>query len=452
MRTATLEAHVYSCKMSEAGGHELDSEQVKKAVQALLAYQKKKEDGNVLLLNEHDRISLMLTVWRIPSREQTIRIPLPHAIRPEACDVCLFTRDEPNMTSEQTEKFYKKLLSQHGIKQISEVISLNRLKKEYKPYEAKRRLLASFDLFLSDDRIRRFLPSLLGKHFYKAKREPQSVNLKSKYLAALLNRFIQGTQLHINNKGCCYSIRVGHTDMKVDDIVENAVAVAKVLAEKLPMKWKSVKVLHLKTQTSVALPVFNSPLSNIHEINLLLKKNKKKKQRKSDKKAKSVSPGSGVTSDASATVQEESEASFAEINEPDDVEEEIPQLIPIQLPTKEEEEIKTISSSKKKTPKVQAKENTNVTKENVILTPKAAGQKRRVSTKKGDILETPTKQKKVQTPKRDRGQETKPEGDVIKKTPKAVSKPTIKLSKSAKKAPQTPKLKQKKKMKIPQSA
>ncbi|XP_041431367.1 ribosomal L1 domain containing 1 L homeolog isoform X2 [Xenopus laevis] len=399
---------------------------------------------------------MMLTVWRIPPREQAIRIPLPHAIRPEVCDVCLFTRDEPNMTSEQTEKFYKKLLAQHGIKQINEVIALKRLKKEYKPYEAKRRLLASFDLFLSDARIRRFLPSLLGKHFYKAKREPQSVNLKSNHLAAVLNRFVQGTQLHINNKGCCYSIRVGHTDMKVGDIVENAVAVAKVLAEKLPMKWKNVKILHLKTQTSVSLPIFNSSPANLHELNLSLKKTKNKKEKtnkekKANKKAKSKSPDSGVTSDA--TILDEGKSSSAEKSEPDDVEEKIPKLAPIQLPTKEEE-IKTIRTSKKRPSKVEAKEEIHeMTKKNVSSTPKAGGQKRKVSTKKEvDVLETPTKQKRLKTPKKNIGQVTKPEKDDIKKTPKAALKPIIKLSKSAKKAPQTPKLKPKKKMKVPQSA
>lgn len=36
-------------------------------------------------------------------------------------DICLFTRDEPKMTSEQTERFYKKLLEVKGVKNISEV-------------------------------------------------------------------------------------------------------------------------------------------------------------------------------------------------------------------------------------------------------------------------------------------------------------------------------------------
>ncbi|XP_066432311.1 ribosomal L1 domain-containing protein 1 isoform X2 [Eleutherodactylus coqui] len=274
--------------MAENVLHEVDCEQVKKAIKALLAHHKSKNTANSLLLNEHDRISLMLTVWKIPSQTKTIKIPLPHGIRPDTCDVCLFTRDEPNMSAEQTEKFYRKLLSKHGLKQITEVIPLKKMKKEYKPFEAKRRLLSSFDLFLADERIRRLLPSLIGKHFYKAKREPLSVKLKGKNLAAVLKRNIQGTLLHITNKGCCYDIRVGHTGMEVGDTAENVLAVAQNIAEKLPQKWKNVKVLHLKTQSSVALPIYTSSFNNLKELIL----NVTTKKTKSAKEGKPVTPAS----------------------------------------------------------------------------------------------------------------------------------------------------------------
>lgn len=48
--------------------------------------------------------------------------PLPHGIRKDNGEVCLFTRDEPNMTSEQTIRFYKKLLAERGVKQVTEVL------------------------------------------------------------------------------------------------------------------------------------------------------------------------------------------------------------------------------------------------------------------------------------------------------------------------------------------
>lgn len=50
---------------------------------------------------------------------------LPHGLRTESGDVCLFTRDEPRMTSEQTVRFYKKLLTERGVKNTIEVFHLS---------------------------------------------------------------------------------------------------------------------------------------------------------------------------------------------------------------------------------------------------------------------------------------------------------------------------------------
>uniref|UniRef100_A0A493TIR7 Ribosomal L1 domain containing 1 n=1 Tax=Anas platyrhynchos platyrhynchos TaxID=8840 RepID=A0A493TIR7_ANAPP len=235
--------------------------QVRKAVEALLAFSKSKAKGDELLLNESDCLHLLVTVWKIPRVE-----PLPHSIRTETAEICLFTKDEPNLSAEQTENLYKKLLTQNGITNVSQVISYKTLKKEYKPFEAKRRLLNRFDLFLSDDRIRRLLPSHIGKHFYERKKAPLCVNLKAKNLAKEFQKHIQGTTLPVTNKGCCYTARIGHTGMKADEIVDNIIAAAKVIDKKLPKNWKNVKVLHLKTLKSVALPIFTARISNLNEL------------------------------------------------------------------------------------------------------------------------------------------------------------------------------------------
>ena len=63
-----------------------------------------------------------------------------------------------------------------------QVISLRELKVEYKQFEAKLQLCNKFDLFLADDRIIRLLPQFLGKSFYKRKKIPLQINLKSKDL------------------------------------------------------------------------------------------------------------------------------------------------------------------------------------------------------------------------------------------------------------------------------
>lgn len=47
--------------------------------------------------------------------------PLPHAERRSSEEVCLFTRDEPQMTTEQTVRFYKKLMEERGVANVTEV-------------------------------------------------------------------------------------------------------------------------------------------------------------------------------------------------------------------------------------------------------------------------------------------------------------------------------------------
>ncbi|NXW30912.1 RL1D1 protein, partial [Phaetusa simplex] len=314
--------------------------QVKKAAEALLAFARSKAKRGALLLNESENVQLLVTVWKVPRVAQVIKIPLPHGIRPETAEVCLFTRDEPNLSAEQTENLYRKLLIQKGIKSVSQIISYKTLKKEYKLFEAKRRLLNRFDLFLSDDRIRRLLPSHLGKHFYERKKAPLSVNLKARDLAKELQKHIQGTTLPVTNKGCCYTARIGHTGMKADEIVDNIIAAAEVIAKKLPKNWKNVKILHLKTLKSVALPIFTANISNLDELDSQpslkkkeVKKEKKKKPKKSTKKLNSSRVTLTPEANAAAATKEfaikEKEVVVQEPGDHDD-DEEIPQLVPVQ--------------------------------------------------------------------------------------------------------------------------
>ncbi|XP_068555940.1 ribosomal L1 domain-containing protein 1 isoform X1 [Anas acuta] len=322
--------------------------QVRKAVEALLAFSKSKAKGDELLLNESDCLHLLVTVWKIPRVEQVIKIPLPHSIRTETAEICLFTKDEPNLSAEQTENLYKKLLTQNGITNVSQVISYKTLKKEYKPFEAKRRLLNRFDLFLSDDRIRRLLPSHIGKHFYERKKAPLCVNLKAKNLAKEFQKHIQGTTLPVTNKGCCYTARIGHTGMKADEIVDNIIAAAKVIDKKLPKNWKNVKVLHLKTLKSVALPIFTARISNLNELDRQpvvdrkegeKGKKKKKKKKKTKKTAKKVNSSQVAVKtenkDVAATQELVIKEKVEVVQEPDEHndEEEIPQLVPMQITT-----------------------------------------------------------------------------------------------------------------------
>ncbi|XP_062999058.1 ribosomal L1 domain-containing protein 1 [Elgaria multicarinata webbii] len=429
----------------------LDYAQIKKAAQALLAHNaEKQKSAEKLLLNEDQNVFMMITVWKIPPREQVIKITLPHGILPATSEVCLFTKDEPGLTAEQTENRYKKLLTQHGITNITEVISYKTLKTEYKPYEAKRRLLGRFSLFLSDDRVRRLLPSHLGKHFYKSKKAPLSVNLKAKDLTKEINKLTQGTILPVTNKGCCYTVRIGHTGLEAWKISQNVVAAAKVLAAKAPQVWKNVKILHLKTDKSVALPIFiwsNSQMVNVQEqtdadVKQDGQAQKKKGKNRAKKNASSKTKVTVSAGDvpASGTQKEEAVGASAVV-ELDEDDGEIPQLIPIETPPGSKSKKaakpspgKEIKAGARGSPILLGKRKTSPCPEGAVTQQATPGV--------GPSQQTPAplgRDKKSKIPKQE-----VPENQMVKTPgkpyPKLPATPKMgKAVRSAKKAPKTPK-------------
>uniref|UniRef100_A0A3Q3BIB4 Ribosomal L1 domain-containing protein 1 n=2 Tax=Kryptolebias marmoratus TaxID=37003 RepID=A0A3Q3BIB4_KRYMA len=309
--------------MAEKTEPKLDRAQVKKAVQALQAFLKSTTTGDSLFLDKTHQIKLLFTLWKIPKKAQTIRIPLPHGQRAETEEVCLFTKDEPKMTSEQSQRFYKKLLQERGVKNIPEIIPYKVLKTEYKPHEAKRRLLKNFDVFLSDDRVRRLLPSHLGKHFYEVKKAPLSVNLRSKHLARDIERLIQGTNLKVTNKGSCCMARIAHSGMTADEVTDNIEAAFETVLAKLRMKGPVLKVIHLKSETSVALPIYTSDLSHLSVLGAPRDKkaaDKKSKDKTTNQKKVGKTAEENIKPKKKKPKEEE--------------EEEIPQLVPIETPAK----------------------------------------------------------------------------------------------------------------------
>ncbi|XP_075420394.1 ribosomal L1 domain-containing protein 1 isoform X2 [Tenrec ecaudatus] len=415
----------------------------------------------------------MVVLWKIPKKELRVRLSLPHAIRSDLTEICLFTKDEPNLTPEKTEHFYRSLLNKHKIKAVSQIIPLRTLKTEYKPYEAKLRLLGSFDFFLTDARIRRLLPSILGKHFYLRKKMPACVNLLAKDLSREIKDCIGGTILNISKSGSCSTVRVGHTAMKLQHVVENVAAVAKGLSEKLPEKWESVKLLYLKTDRSVALPVFSSIVGTLSDGQRAplagqkkkdakkkqkeqLQKRKEKKQRKRERQratrksksapaqdnkgtakahdapVKSPGPRKGETPKA----KEERLRVKAQAKGERDSEDEIPLLVPLEDPPAQRE-LKQLQkgTTAKKSPKKSPGAGTPLGKKRkapqALETPKAAelgtparglGKKPRVGEEvRNERSSAPGKKDPRQTPR-------KPEPKFF-----ATS------SRSARKVPQTPK-------------
>lgn len=231
--------------------------QVKLGVAALLAHLKeksaepKKKDE---LFESEDVLWLLLGLKKVPQAEKKPRkIPIPHCFNTSA-DVCLITKEPAKAVKEKLQKL--------GITSVNKVISLTKLRKEYKTFTLKRQLLAAFDIFLCDDRIYHFVTKTLGKEFYKRKREPIPICLTYDDWKSEISKSIDCSMLRLGH-GPCSAVKVGSiSNQSEKQLAENAIHLMKVIGRRIPGSWKNVKCFHLKSSTSVALPVYqSSPLS-----------------------------------------------------------------------------------------------------------------------------------------------------------------------------------------------
>ncbi|KAL0306731.1 UNVERIFIED_CONTAM: Ribosomal L1 domain-containing protein 1 [Sesamum radiatum] len=211
----------------------VSSSTVESAVNALLKYKAAHSATEKLqLLPQDDYIYLNLTLKKIPN---------PH--------------DRPQTTTPPSEQI-KKLIKSQNIP-ISKVIKISKLKTDYKPYEAKRKLCDSYDLFLVDKRVVHLLPKLIGKQFFKKKKLPLGWDLRKSNLKLQVERALGSALLYLRTGTCCV-MKVGKVAMEKDEVVENVIDAIKGAVERVPKKWDGVRSLHLKFYDSVALPIYQA--------------------------------------------------------------------------------------------------------------------------------------------------------------------------------------------------
>ncbi|KAL7157398.1 hypothetical protein ABFS83_02G074800 [Erythranthe nasuta] len=209
------------------------------------------------LLPQDDYIYLNLTLKKIPTNPSTkpFKIPLTHPTLDPNSQVCLIIDDRPQTPTPPSDQI-KKLIKSQCIP-ISKVVKLSKLKTNYKPFEAKRKLCDSFDMFLVDKRIVHFLPKLIGKEFFKKKKLPLGVDLGKKNLKAQVEVALGSALLYLRS-GTCSVTKVGRVDMEKDAIVENVLDAINGAVDRVSKKWDGVRSLHLKFSDSVALPVYQA--------------------------------------------------------------------------------------------------------------------------------------------------------------------------------------------------
>lgn len=143
-----------------------------------------------------------------------------------------------------------------------QIIKLQKLRTQYHEFKDRRQLLSQFDLFLADDRILPMLTKALGKTFLKVKKQPVPIKLERRSsLAAQIARARDSAFL-CGSYGDCWAVKLAHTAMTENQVVENLMAGIAAAVDKMPNKWKNVKTINIKCSNSVALPVY----SNVGDI------------------------------------------------------------------------------------------------------------------------------------------------------------------------------------------
>ncbi|GER29213.1 ribosomal protein L1p/L10e family [Striga asiatica] len=232
---------------------------VDSAVSALLKFKSAAQSSSdkLQLLPEDDYIYLNLTLKKIPSNPRTnpFRIALPHPILDAASQLCLIIDDRPKSPTPPSDQI-KKLIKAQDIP-ISKVIRVSKLKSNYKPYEAKRKLCDSYDLFLVDKRVVHLLPKLIGKKFFKKKKLPLGVEMGKKNLKLQVERALGSALLYMKTGTCCV-MKVSKVSMEKEEIVDNVLDAVQGAVQRVPKKWDGVRSLHLKFSDSLALPIYQA--------------------------------------------------------------------------------------------------------------------------------------------------------------------------------------------------
>ncbi|KAK1292860.1 hypothetical protein QJS10_CPB17g01837 [Acorus calamus] len=242
----------------------LSPDTVGRAVDALLKWNRSRLKNQKAQLFEHDDLlNLVITLKKIPTKARTnpFRVPLPHPVHPfdGSDEICLIVDDRPRKKTGggvSDPPSAKRKIEADGIP-VSKVLKLSKLRTDYKPFEARRKLCDSYDLFLADRRIVHLLPRLLGKAFFKKKKIPVPVDLSRKDWMERIKHCCVSALLYLRTGTCC-SLKIGRTSQSREEIVENVIAAAEGAVPLVPKKWGNVRSLHLKMRESLALPIYQT--------------------------------------------------------------------------------------------------------------------------------------------------------------------------------------------------
>ncbi|EQC33135.1 hypothetical protein SDRG_09122 [Saprolegnia diclina VS20] len=232
---------------------QVDREQVTKAVEALqqVLQKKRASAAKQALVEDANVFSLIVTRNTVPPKSslKPILIDLPHSIRADG-EACLFVKDADK-------KRIKEALAQDPVDGLTKVMGIKKLKKHFGQFKDRRELKASFATFLADDRVLPYLKTLLGKTFFDAKKQPRTVDVSAKNVSDPIRRVLAGTAMFVST-GPCFNVKIAHDGLELSQIVDNIIDGTEIIVSYVPKKWKNIKSISIKTNDSMALPIYNA--------------------------------------------------------------------------------------------------------------------------------------------------------------------------------------------------
>lgn len=240
---------------------QLSTSQVKKGVAAILKLATAETTAEKsLMADESSPIFLQVCCIKIPKTpSRQMRMLLPHSLVSPEDDVALIVKDlkKGRRTDyEPTVEHFRQLLDEHKCKQVKTIIPVNQLKTEYDQFELKRNLVNSHDFFLVDGRVSGHVARLLGKTFTKRRKLPTSIRMGSKDLKHEIDNALNKTSMHLTSNGDTQIMQIGTTSMSKTQIVENIEFACKILAKNYPGGWPNIRALRIKSQKSLAIPIY----------------------------------------------------------------------------------------------------------------------------------------------------------------------------------------------------
>mmetsp|Transcript_15777 Transcript_15777/g.23719 ORF Transcript_15777/g.23719 Transcript_15777/m.23719 type:complete len:317 (+) Transcript_15777:66-1016(+) len=255
--------------MTSTVNNELDEALVRRAVDALLKYEKKnaskKESSQ--LLGTYAKPVLVQVQLKKPIKSPVIRpvrVKIPYSMFDsdgEDHSICLFCRSSDK-------EAISNYISAHPVDGLTKVVSIDDVKKQYKAFKDRKTLLSEHTHFVCDTRIFSQLINLLGKVFGKRNHLPIPIDISNMdKIESSVNKAVHNST-YMSIAGQTITLRLGHTNMASDKVAANILSGVRVAVEKLDVgvRLGGVHSVHIKSPDSAALPIHFTHNSDIGDF------------------------------------------------------------------------------------------------------------------------------------------------------------------------------------------